>query len=140
MMRHSVTGFRQADAKLAAMLKGLSEDRERAILHEGAALIVDEAKRLAPYLTGTLRDSIMAVDDRGGGLRLYGKLNGNVSIYIGPVGSVDDGDVYYARFQEFGTRNMRAHPFMRPAIEAKRDAARSLVLTRLRDAYLGLVQ
>ena len=112
MMQHSVEGFREADAKLAALIGGLDPARERAILHEGAALIVDEAKRLAPYKTGQLR----------------------------PVGSIEDGDVYYAKFQEFGTRYMRAQPFMRPAIAARRDEAKGLVLTRLRDEYLRLVQ
>lgn len=139
MMQHSVEGFREADAKLAALIGGLDPARERAILHEGAALIVDEAKRLAPYKTGQLRGSIRVVDDREG-LLLYGRLSQGIAIYVGPVGSIEDGDVYYAKFQEFGTRYMRAQPFMRPAIAARRDEAKGLVLTRLRDEYLRLVQ
>lgn len=139
MMDTQVEGFREADARLARMIGGIPADRERAILFEGAKLIVEEAKRLAPYKTGLLRDSIRAIDARDG-LLLYGRLSPDVAIYIGPVGSDEDGDVYYAKFQEFGTRHMRAHPFMRPAIAAKRDAAKGRVLTRLRDEYLRLAQ
>lgn len=123
------TGFDQLDRQLAAMARGIPEAKRRAALHQGGQLIVDEAKRLAPYRTGLLRDSIRVTDDREG--LLYGKLNGGLSVYIGPVGSVEDGDVYYAKFQEFGTLHMQAHPFMRPAIASKRAAAEKLVLTIL---------
>jgi len=33
------------------------------------------------------------------------------------------GDTFYWRFLEFGTRNVRAHPFMRPALERNTQAA-----------------
>lgn len=59
-----------------------------------------QSKRLAPWKTGRLRSSItheVSRDDRG----LYGRWGTNVE---------------YALFQEFGTRHMPAHPFLRPAL------------------------
>ncbi len=132
-------GFDKLDRQMAKMASGITQDRQRDVLHRGGQLIVDEAQRLAPVRTGALRDSIRVTDDREG--LLYGKLSGKgMSIYIGPVGSVDDGDVYYARFQEFGTINMRAHPFMRPAIASKRPEAERLVLTLLAQDVLGMAR
>jgi HK97 gp10 family phage protein len=132
------SGFADLDRQLAKLMGGVPQEQQREILHEGAQIIADEAKRLAPFLTGTLRDSIMVTDDRDA--RVYGKLNAGISVYIGPVGSTEDGDVYYAKFQEFGTRYMQAHPFMRPAIAAKRPEAERLVMTRLAGAVLGMVR
>jgi HK97 gp10 family phage protein len=133
------SGFRALDRQLAKLAGGVPEQRKRDHLHAAGQIIVAEAKRLAPFATGTLRDSIMVTDDKQG--LLYGKFNATgrsnsdgVSVYIGPVGSVDDGDVYYARFQEFGTINMQAQPYMRPAIAAKRpEAERALVQLLARD-------
>lgn len=128
------SGFRELDRKLAALEKGVSEDRKRAALHAGAELIAEEARRLAPVDTGLLRDSIKVADTNDA--RIYGTLgrridDGAVRVYVGPVGSTEEGDVFYARFQEFGTRNMNANPFMRPAIAAKRPAAERLVASML---------
>lgn len=132
-------GFDKLDRQMAKMASGIPQDRQRDVLHRGGQLIVDEAKRLAPVRTGALRDSIRVTDDREG--LLYGKLNGTgMSVYIGPVGSVDDGDVYYARFQEFGTIHRRATPYMRPAIASKRPEAEKLVLTLLAQDVLGMAQ
>lgn len=124
------SGFGDLDRALAKLAIGPSKPKVRAALHEGAALIVSEAQRLVPYDTGNLHDSIAVTDDRDA--RLYGKVNGGgISVYVGPVGSTEDGDVFYAQFVEFGTRYMGAQPFMRPAIASKRPEAERLILSRL---------
>lgn len=138
-------GFRHLDRQLAKLERGIPEQRKRAALHTAGQIIVVEAQRLAPHDTGRLRNSIRVTDDKDG--LLYGKLNATgranldgVSVYIGPVGSAEDGDVYYAKFQEFGTIHMQAQPFMRPAIAAKRpEAERTLVQLLGRD-LLGLLK
>ncbi len=132
------SGFADLDRQLARFMQGIPEEVQRAALHDAGQIIVAEAQRLAPYETGTLRDSIMVADDRDA--RIYGKLNGGISVYIGPVGSTEDGDVYYAKFQEFGTRNMQARPFMRPAIAAKRPEAERLIMTRLAGAVVAMAR
>lgn len=131
-------GFDKLDRQMAKMANGIPQDRQRDVLHRGGQLIVEEAKRLAPEDTGRLRDSIRVTDDRDG--LLYGKLNAGLSVYIGPVGSVEDGDVYYAKFQEFGTIHMQATPYMRPAIASKRPEAEKLVLTLLAQDVLGMAR
>ena len=135
------SGFRDLDRKLAALEKGVPEDRKRAALHAGGELIAVEARRLAPFDTGLLRDSIMVTDMNDA--RIYGTFgrridDGTVQVYVGPVGSTEDGDVYYAVFQEFGTRNMGAHPFMRPAIASKRPEAERLVAAMLLSDVMAL--
>ena len=55
-----------------------------------------------------------------------GKMKGKVAVETeivargevieGRVGVRKDDDVFYARFVEFGTKNMPAHPFLRPAV------------------------
>jgi len=125
------SGFRDLDRVLRRLAGGLPDARLRDALREGGQLIADEAQRLAPVDTGLLRDSIQVTDDLDA--RLYGKVNGGgFSVYVGPVGSTEDGDVFYARFIEFGTVLRPAEPFMRPAIAAKRPEAEALVLSRLR--------
>lgn len=143
--RVTVRGFRDLDRRLSRLATGVPETQQRAILHEGARLIVEEAKRLAPVDTGNLRDSIASTDDRDA--RVYGKLNfggapsrEGIAVYIGPVGSTEDGDVFYARFQEFGWRDDPGSPFMRPALAAKREDADRLVARRLGEAVYDLAR
>ncbi len=131
----SSRGFRELDRAFARLEKGPTAEQEREALRAGGQLIVEEARRLVPVDTGTLRDSIAVTDDRDA--RVYGKVNGAaVSVFVGPVGSTGEGDVFYARFVEFGTRRHGAQPFMRPAIAAKRGDAEQLVTSMLTSAVL----
>lgn len=133
------SGFGDLDRALAKLGLGPSEADVRDALHEGAGLIVAEAQRLVPYDTGNLHDSIKVTDDRDA--RLYGKVNGaGISVFVGPVGSTEDGDAFYAQFVEFGTRYMGAQPFMRPAIASKRPLAEKLILSRLAGSVLDLAK
>ena len=88
MSKFSVSGFDGLDKALAKLAGGVPESRMRALLHEGGEIIAAEARRLAPYDTGLLRDSIEVTDDRDA--RIYGKVNGDgMSVYVGPVGSTE---------------------------------------------------
>lgn len=74
------------------------------MLARGAVKVTRRAKELAPVDTGRLRSSIaneIGHDDRG---------------LVARIGT----DVTYARHVEFGTRRMRAQPFLRPALDAAR--------------------
>ena len=78
------------------------------------ANVVGKAKALAPVAEkngGRLRSSITWVTSK----QKAGGENLNVSpkAHEGYAGS----SVYYAIYQEFGTRKMKPQPFMRPAIE-----------------------
>ena len=66
-------------------------------LLEGAKIIVGDARLIVPVVTGYLRDSIHSEEtDNGAEVRV---------------------DADYASFVEFGTYKMRAHPFIRPAVD-----------------------
>ena len=86
-------------------------------MEEGAAEIVAEMKRLAPVESGKLRDSINWTwgDVPAGSFTIAdirsGKNSGEqyatlrIKIYAGSR------EAYYARWQEFGTKNHPAQPF-----------------------------
>ncbi len=71
---------------------------------QGLALssrIETRARALAPYRSGYLRNTIDVLYDAPGK---------SIEIYVGAE---------YGLFQEFGTRYMHAHPFIRPALNAE---------------------
>ncbi len=105
-------------------------DQSMETLQAAAELVADAARRLVPVGTsrpaakggkdwtarqaGALRDSIRVV-------RLHGDPKHNVRIYAGSR------TVFYARFVEYGTHNMRARPFLRPALQAMKSQILSLL-------------
>jgi HK97 gp10 family phage protein len=103
---------------------------ERSLL-AGGRVVVAEAKRRAPLLTGELRRNIRAIRNRRDrrysatidvGVRKLSKKQ--IRKLRTRKGRANASDPFYWRFQEFGTSKMRARPFLRPAFEAKKvDAA-----------------
>ena len=78
--------------------------------------IEDRAKSLVPVDDGALRDSITtknAKARRQRGSARFERQTG-VEILTGPTGRQEGG---YGAFQEFGTVNMPANPFMRPSAD-----------------------
>jgi HK97 gp10 family phage protein len=65
---------------------------------------------------GALKKSIRVV-------RLKGDPKMNVRVYAGYKG----GDVFYARFVEYGTVKMSAKPFMRPALNGSKSEIKGIV-------------
>lgn len=104
---------------------------ERALV-AGALPIQNDAKRKAPVLTGNLRRSIHigGHDDlnpggqgvnreptgRGAGVPQPEISSSSAAVYVGT-------DVIYAAPVEFGTSNMGAQPYLRPAFDTQRGAA-----------------
>ena len=73
------------------------------------------AKKLAPYDTGNLRNSIThEVDD------------GEPAVYIGT-------NVEYAPYQELGTINMTANPFLKPAVADHANTYRKIIEKELKN-------
>ena len=114
-------------------------------MEEGAAEIVAEMKRLAPVESGKLRDSINWTwgDVPAGSFTIAdirsGKNSGEqyatlrIKIYAGSR------EAYYARWQEFGTKNHPAQPFFFVAWKAQRakfrKRIRDAVKTAIKEAY-----
>lgn len=108
-----IEGLRELEAALANLPKATAKNVLRRVLKKAAAGTLADAQSKAPRDTGGLSKSIiMGVKTRrhGGGL------------FIGP--SYKRGDSgRHGHLLEFGTVNMPAQPFMRPAWDANKDAA-----------------
>ena len=68
-------------------------------LNKKAIRIVREAQKNSPVDTGRLRSSIT-----------FEEMDNGIGVRVGT-------NVQYAQFQEFGTENMPAQPFLRPAFK-----------------------
>lgn len=102
--------------ELARVLEGIPRDiRERDLHREtkkGADTFRDMARNLAPVRTGKLRSNIVTRKNKGTAfdaehevvVRARGKAGGKYN-------------AFYGAFVEYGTRNMAARPFMRPAFD-----------------------
>lgn len=104
----------------------------KAELEKYAAQIVAEMKMLVPVKSGALRDSIgWTWGDAPKGSLTLGTVKGRaegiyITIYAGTRDkSLGEGDAFYARFQEFGTKNQPANPFFFPVWRANRRRVRS---------------
>ncbi len=90
--------------------KGLSlpklENAQKRSLILSAKLVAQRATNLAPILTGRLKRSITNSQPRQ-----LGKASFEID-----VGT----NVEYAPFQEFGTKFMKAQPYLAPALKASR--------------------
>lgn len=136
-MRGSFTfkadGFDRLDRQLARLAKP-SVAQKREALRLGAEIIADEMRRLAPVRSGRLRDSItvkvigMAAAERQVDVR-------GTTVLIGPRQGGKN-DPFYAFMVEFGTVNVAAHPFARPAWDAKNAEAGAVVMSSLTEAML----
>jgi HK97 gp10 family phage protein len=95
--------------------RGAFDDRVREAMLVPAEMIADEARHMAPSVTGELRKSIIA-----------SKLKHSVGAMVWTHG------VRYAAWVEFGTSKMSAQPYMRPAINAVRPMAANVIGEQLR--------
>lgn len=106
--------LRAAQAALRRFPKEVRADLPRAV-KEAAEPVRAQAQTLAPWRTGALAGSI----------RIVGVLN-KVAVRAGGKGP------FYARFQEYGTKNMAANPFLRPAVDQRGDKVREIIARLLR--------
>lgn len=130
--------------RIVAKLKQIPDvavEAARKTMEDGAQEIVDAMRALAPVgITGNLRDSIgwtwgelppgtFMIDEIRSGKNQgeqYATLR--LKIYAGSR------DAYYARFHEFGTKKMAAHPFFFPAWRKMRAGFRKKIRDRVRAA------
>ncbi|MDR0256631.1 MAG: HK97 gp10 family phage protein [Stenotrophomonas maltophilia] len=118
-------------------------------MRKGGNVIRDDARRRAPKATGFMGSQIVtrransksrqrAGVGRGGEYFTVGVKTGRRRKYAntkrnrrrGRVGKVyeESGWAYYWRFVEFGTKNMRASPFLTPAGETKGPEAAQVII------------
>lgn len=115
--------LRGAD-ELAKALEDIGPALEKKILaramRDAAKPILEDAKRRAPVLSGQLRKSIKIRS-----MKRVGK--GRVGVIISTEKGFFKGETFYGAFHEFGTKNMPARPFIRPAFEANKARAVKIV-------------
>jgi len=111
-------GMDRVEAGLRDLGSGLKGEGLADCLVAGALIVQNEAKTTAPYLTGTLRRSI----------HTESRVRSETNVYA-LVGT----DVEYARRIEYGfvgrdklgrVYDQAARPYMRPALDANREAVR----------------
>lgn len=154
-----VLGLRELDD----LLHRLPQEVKRApiiyrALHDGARVIVPEAKRLAPVLQdedraprrqyGALRAGITQhADRRAVEPTVVIRVRSRGYIFApgsdsrrNPKSSVRAGNPNYWWLVEFGTSRAKAQPFLRPAFESRKLAAANAVRDSLRRGVLAVAR
>lgn len=138
-----IEGFDELARKLRELAPAMRKRVLRNALSAGARLVRDQAKRNAPVLSlsgdlkapyrmpGTVRDAIRVRSSK------VARKAGDVGVYVNvkPAkgaarGAKSRTDPFYWSFLEFGTKNMSARSFLRPAA-AKLDAALDVFKTQV---------
>jgi HK97 gp10 family phage protein len=117
MIKVKVRAHDVHNALLASAAASAVAGPARRAVDAGLELLADEIRRRAPVDTGQLRDSVRVAPAGREGTDVHGE------IVI---------DEYYAVFEEFGTSDRPARPFMRPAVEATREAVRNAMARELK--------
>lgn len=129
-----VKGLKELNEALQQLPQNIAKNVLRGATSAGAAVIRKEARQRAPVFDGqmsdnhpppgTLRKSVYQSQRRM--LSSAVKQVFHVGVRTGKSLKDKAGrtlDAYYWRFVEFGTSKMAARPFLRPAFEAKKQAA-----------------
>lgn len=113
-----------------------AQEEVRAAMEESADAIVATAKGLVPVDEGTLRDSIgWTWGDAPRGAMVLG--------HVGPRARVNEmritifagnSEAFYARWQEFGTQKMPAHPFFYVSYRAHKKSVKRRIRAASRKA------
>lgn len=147
-MPMEVKGLSEVLRKLRTMPEAFQARVIRGAVAAGAQVIRDEATARAPYYSGavgknhpppgTLQAAIYQVRLTSECTPTHEKWM--VSVRHGKK-AVGGADAYYATWVEYGTVKMAAHPYMRPAFEARKlaavDAMRDFVARKLPEAVRG---
>ena len=104
MLKVHISGASQINSVLRRLPDRVQKQELQKSLRAGGNIIRDAAQALAPVDTGEGRDSIKVTAVRGNSAKMVRLV-------------VNTGKAFYLNFIEFGTRHMRARPFMRPAFD-----------------------
>lgn len=122
-------------------------------MRQGGVIIRDQARSNAPVLKenvphrkrGTLRKAVVTSTkvNKSGVIRtkiyvrtLKGSKIEAFKVRTGRSGAKNPNDPFYWRFVEFGTSNMVAKPFMRPAFQQSKERATNEILTTLKSEII----
>jgi len=117
----TITGLKELEQKLRDETKKVAKRTLRRAAKDAADIWENAISERAPALTGFLRSQITMSSKAQGGDE------GFLQVMVGPSKKA-----YYGIFQEFGTRFMKAQPFMRPAFEQTKDEVLDAFVTNLK--------
>jgi HK97 gp10 family phage protein len=134
----AIQGFEDFKRQLSQLPGRVGRNVLRGMVNAGATVIRKEAVLRAPEYTGpiseghpppgTLKKAIYQkqIAELSNAVQqtfFVGVRQGKKQRAVKRGTKILNLDAFYGRFVEFGTSKMSAHPFMRPAFEAKKDAA-----------------
>jgi HK97 gp10 family phage protein len=146
-----VSGLDGALRNMRELPKHLSAKVLRKAVLAGSYAVRDQARQNAPTLTGRLQASIVTkfipeasskyqvtyyvVARSGKRFQSVSRRVRGLDVTTGKMASfkITGVDAYYWRFVEFGTANMDAQPFMRPAFESQKHRALGLITQYLKE-------
>ena len=102
-----IEGLKELNKKLGQLAPNIERKVLAKSVTEGARIVRDEAKRLVPIKTGTLKRGIKY-------RRKPRQPRGSVVYQVGLAPKA-----FYGMFVEFGTKKLAARPFLRPAFDGK---------------------
>ena len=122
-----IQGVRRLRRQLDRLPVRVTKKHARRAISQGAALVRERTRLLAPIKTGKLRRNIVSRARRG----TRGAARASVQVRVGPRtqgrefsgkfmagdGRSNPKDAYYWRFLEYGTKHIAPRPFVRPAAE-----------------------
>lgn len=88
-------------------------------LFDGASMLVEEAKKRAPELSGNLRDSGYAAIQGKSTYKADKRHNKEIKPREGQAAAAFA--MFYAGFVEYGTKKKAARPFLRPTMDELKD-------------------
>lgn len=142
----NISGLRELQAALKELPDRVAKNALRASVYAGAKIVRDDAKQRAPIFTGpvsqghpppgTLKKAVIMkqIPEQSGKFRQTFYVAVRHGKKYQKVGKKEiNRDAFYWRFVEFGTANMAARPFMRPAFESQKLAAVEAIKAKLAD-------
>jgi len=148
----TIEGFKALDAALGELPKTIARNVLKRTLAKAGEPIAEDARRMVPVESGDLRDSISVsptVKNKAGSAEFAAAMRAGLGkdaavsamrdarraagpqyfaeMFVGPSTPLG----FHAHFVEFGTANMPAHPFMRPAWDAGKSGALSTIRSEL---------
>jgi len=118
-----IVGLSDLEKKMKDLGPKVQRKHMRTAVNAAARVVRDDAKTLVPVHTGTLKKAIKTKNRR----ERENKFRTTFS-----VGVFDKtNETFYWRFVEFGTKNMPANPFLRPALINSKDSALNAMRIRL---------
>lgn len=111
VLQVSLQGDRELIEKLEGLPPRLTKKLTTSAMRKAAKPILDEAKRIVPVRTGTLRKSIR--------IRALKRSRRRFGVQVITGEGFFKGKTFYGGMVEYGTSRQAAQPFMRPAAKRK---------------------